>query len=198
MSEVLAIGGWKTNADMIAEVAQLGYLADPVLDLTVGEKAGFWKVYRPDHLTTNDVDPSVPADHHLDATERTPFDDHAFGTVVWDPPYKLAGTPRSGEMDCRYGTGEYRPRHSVLGLLLNGMTEAARLTDHYLLVKTMDQVNGGKVRWMTDDATCHAEQALGMVKVDSFLFRGGRPQPSGRSQQHARRNYSTLLVFGWR
>lgn len=197
--DVFAIGEWRTNSHMMVDVAHLGYLIDPVLDLTVGEKWGFWQQYRPASLVTNDVNDAVPADFHFDATRRIPdFMDQEFGTVVWDPPYKLGGTPQSPEMDRRFGTTEYRPRSAVEALLIAGMTEGARLARAYLLVKTMDMVNGGKVRWMTDMATQHAEQNLGLRKVDSLLFRGGRAQPAGRSQQHARRNYSTLLVFGRR
>jgi hypothetical protein len=50
------------------------------------------------------------------------------------------------------------------------------------------------VWWQTDMVTRRAEDA-GLTKVDALLFMSHRPQPEGRSQQHARRNYSTLLVF---
>jgi hypothetical protein len=193
--DVLAIGTWRTNAELIADIARMNYITDPVLDLSVGAKAGFWTQYRPASLTTNDLDPSVVADHHYDATGRTPFSDGEFATVVWDPPYKLAGTPASGEMDRRFGTTKYRPRGAVASLVCAGLTEAARLASEWVLVKVMDQVVSGNVCWLTDIATQQAAD-LGWRKVDRFDLRGGRPQPPGRTQKHARRNHSTLLVFG--
>lgn len=188
---VLAIGEWRTNAEMIADAAYLGYVVPPVLDLTYGT-GGFWTIHRPLGLVTNDVDPGRGYYHH-DA-RKTPWPDASFATVVFDPPYKLAGTPASGEMDDRFGTTTYVSRGDVQALLSDGIREAARLSGRWVLVKCMDQVNGGKIRWQTDEATRVATGA-GLHKVDILMLRRWRPQPPGRSQQHAGRNYSTLLVF---
>jgi hypothetical protein len=61
VSDIQAIGGWRDNAEMIADVARLGYLPEPVLDMT--HNAGrFWRVYRPTLLVTNDLDPQWDTD----------------------------------------------------------------------------------------------------------------------------------------
>lgn len=190
--DILAIGDWSTNADLIAGAAALGYIEGRCLDLTYGEGA-FWRTYRPEDLCTNDL--LKPADFHYDG-RATGFDDKTFDTVVWDPPYKLAGGRGWGDnaMDGLYGTEVYASRQSVHTLLNDGVTEAVRLSRRWVLVKCQDQVNAGKIRWQTDEVTAHA-LSLGLEKVDSMMLRRWRPQPAGRRQLHARRNYSTLLVF---
>lgn len=75
-------------------------------------------------------------------------------------------------------------------------TEAARVVKPrgHVLLKCMDQVNGGKVRWQTIEFTNHAA-TVGLELVDMLHLQSYRAQPDGTAQQHARRNYSTLLVF---
>jgi hypothetical protein len=194
-SEVQSIGGWKDNGEMIADVAKLGFIPGDVLDLTVGSGT-FWRVWRPLVLTTNDADLDKKADYHFDF-RATPWGSRSVDTVVFDPPYKLGGTPSSPEMDKRYGTEDGLTRAEVLSLLVGGIAEGARLCRKFLLVKCMDQVNGGKVRWQTQVAADTA-RALELRLVDQFILTGGRKQPAGTSQKHARHEYSTLLVFGRR
>lgn len=198
VEEIQAIGEWKTNADLIADAARLGYLGDAdasVLDMTY-ERGTFWGRYRPKNLVTLDINPELPGvDYPGVDFRRTPFEDRSFYSVVFDPPYKLNGTP-THEVDARYGVaGAYTSRVDRHALMVDGLIEGARvLGDGYLLAKCADQVNGGRVRWQTRMLTEAAEDE-GLDLVDSFLFRAGRPQPPGRRQEHARRGYSTLLVF---
>lgn len=125
-----------------------------------------------------------------------PHDDSTFDVVAYDPPYKLNGTP-THQVDDRYGVaGAYTSRDDRHRLMLDGLDECARVLAPrgYLLVKCQDQVNGGRVRWQTDMLTQRALE-LDLAKIDAFLMLGGRPQPDGRRQVHARRNYSTLLIL---
>ena len=64
-----------------------------------------------------------------------------------------------------------------------------------LLLKCQDQVCSGKVRWQTIEFANHAASCGGMTLEDVFMPTGHRPQPGGRRQLHARRNYSSLMVF---
>jgi hypothetical protein len=196
---------WKTNADLIADVARLGYFRGPVLDATYGA-GGFWKKYRPEHLCGTDLRAGGIA--HADFREL-PFRDGAFETVVLDPPYKLNGRP-DPSVDRRYGVHErssWRDRHA---LIYDGLDEAARVADRWIMLKCMDQVVEGAIRWQTRLFADYAEK-LGLTLTDRFdltgsyrqqpLF-GRRPAgligpPKPRKQAHAHGRPSTLLVFSW-
>ena len=195
--EIRAIGTRRNNAELMADAHALGYLPEPVLDATYGT-GRFWKIHRPEHLSTNDLyEPG--ADHVWDFTDLpvTP-ENVSWQTIVFDPPYKLNGTstgkgPASG--DDGYGVGgEYRGMEAVHGLIRAGMTELARFAEKYLLVKCQDQVCSGRVQWQTRIFADHGE-SLGLRLVDMLHVQGYRKQPAGRVQVHARRDYSTLLVF---
>lgn len=193
---VLAATEWSSNAELIADVARLGYLRKEwrTLDPTYG-KGTFWKLWRPDLLIATDL-AGTPA-HFAADFRQLPWPARYFDAVVFDPPYKLNGTDQ-GEGE-RYGVHVYARWQDRIRLIIDGLAECIRvLGDGYLLVKCQDQVCSGKVRWQTDIVTNECV-ANGLGKVDRFDLLGGRPQPAGRSQIHARRNSSTLLVFkrGW-
>lgn len=189
MTEILSIGTWKNNAEMIADVAQLpGYfepekgVAWTVLDATYGTAGGFWKVYRPANLVTNDL--HAPADHHWDF-RAMPVEDGAYDVVVFDPDYKLNGTPATGEQDARYGTDENLSRDERMTKIRLGAVECFRACRRRLFVKCMDQVEGGRMRWQTDMVT-RAVEELGGRKIDRFdIPTAGRPQPKDRKCPNA-------------
>lgn len=183
-----AYSHWKSNAELIADVAALGYLSDEwlILDPTYGEGV-FWRTWRPEGLVTHDL--------KLDGVDFTqlPHLDREFEAVVFDPPYKLNGTPDPA-VDARYGVDKSAPWKSRHALIFDGITECARVCDRYLLIKCQDQVCSGAVRWQTREFADWAE-AVGFTLVDRFDKLGGRAQPKDRRQVHARRNASTLLVL---
>lgn len=189
--DVLAVGTWRNNAALIADVARLGYLDGTVLDATHGEGT-FWRDWQPAQLTTNDL--HKPADLNADY-RYLPFPARSFDAVVFDPPYKLSGTPALGTFDHRYGIEHPTSCADRLDDITAGAVECYRVARRHLLVKVQDQVAGGQVRWQTDLVT-RAVEAHGGVKVDRFdLPSTPRPQPGGRPQRTARRNASQLLVF---
>lgn len=151
MSDVRAVGEWRNNAELIEDVARLGYLDGTVLDVTYGEGA-FWRRYTPPGLLTNDLHKPNPTGLHDDYRALT-FESNAVDVVVFDPPYKLNGTPAMGAMDDRYGTGQRRTRDEILDEIVAGALEGLRVTRRHLLVKVQDQVEGGQVRWQTDIVT---------------------------------------------
>lgn len=197
MSDVLAADRYASNGELIAACARLGYITAEsyTLDPTWG-RGTWWQVWRPARLEASDIDPAKsPTGESVDVT-ALPWPDGTFDVVAFDPPYKLNGTP-THDVDERYGVaGAYTSRDDRHQLILEGMSECARVLcpGGRLLVKVQDQVNGGRVRWQTDMATSHGRR-LGLEKVDVLMMLGGRPQPEGRRQVHARRNYSSLLVF---
>lgn len=197
---VMAITAATSNAELIADCHTLGYLHDDMIvwDPTYG-LGRFWTKWRPRHLVATDLDPAKSPDwpDGVDFT-ASGFADGDFHAVVFDPPYKLNGTGGSHASDAGYGVadqwgGGWQGRHA---LIRAGITESVRVLrpGGTLLIKCQDQVCCGKVRWQTREFADHAEQ-LGCRLVDALHLVGHRPQPPGRRQLHARRNYSTLLVL---
>jgi hypothetical protein len=189
--DVLGAYAWSTNAAMIADVARLGYLCGTVLDATYGE-GKFWTEFRPPWMLTNDSRKS--ADFSDDYRDMR-WADRSFDSVVFDPDYKLTGTPSSVEKDARYGTDEPKRWQDRMSDIELGAAECWRITRKYLLVKCMDQVVSGKMVWQTDRITRVVERYGGRKKDRFDFLNTPQPQPEGRKQVHARRCYSTLLVF---
>jgi hypothetical protein len=197
MKDVLAIGTRRTNAELVADLVQLGYvdLTKPILDPTYGT-GRWWNNVNPLNLTASDLDADKsPIGYSVDFTV-TPWPDNTFDSVLFDPPYKLNGVSHGFGNDASYGVGNRKyisieDRHS---LIKQGMTELARVSSRILVVKCQDQVSSGKVQWQTRIFADHGE-ALGLALVDMLHVNGHRKQPAGTAQIHARRDYSTALVF---
>lgn len=199
---VYAIGTRRTNAELVADCAALGYLHPewPTLDATYGNGA-FWTRWAPSALLAVDVHKGERFHrgryvHPWDFT-ALPCSTRSFGAVVLDPPYKLNGTSTgrgASAADASYGVERRASLQERHALILAGITECARVSNGMLLVKCQDQVCGGKVNWQTRIFADHAE-AQGFRLVDMLHVQGSRPQPAGRRQLHARRDYSTLLVL---
>ncbi len=191
---VFAAALWQTNADLIHDVAKLGYLDGHVLDPTYG-KGNWWTVWKPEKMTTHDL--------ALDGYDfrDLPYPDGTFDAVAYDPPYvSPGGRETSGikGMHEAYGMADTpkSPRalwqYNTLGF--NECVRVLRKGGH-IAYKSMDYITSGTFQpvthWIIEDAL-----DLGLEYVDRFEHIGGvRPQPSGRRQVHARRNLSTLLVF---
>lgn len=192
---ILTATKWATNAEMIEDVARLGYLEGHVLDLTYGYGT-FWKNWTPAELTTNDLSPDK-GEFHYDF-RHTPWGSNDFDSVVFDPPYKLNGTSRPEDygVDERYGVDVPMRWQDKFELIADGLTEALRLARKHVLLKCMDQVVSGAKRWQTFEMASRVIDHGGWVLADRFdLLVTPRPQPEGRRQVHSQGNYSTLLVF---
>lgn len=179
------------NGQLIADVAKLGYIKryDFVLDATYG-KGTFWKSWKPMHLTHHDI--KVDG---VDFRDLPYVDDH-FDVVVFDPPYKLNGTPSLGDFDDAYGIQDVSDWRDRMRLIVDGAKECARVAGKHLLTKQQDQVVSGQMRWQTDAVT-EAVTSLGFRKADrcDFVNKTSQKQPAGRRQVHARHSVSQLLVF---
>ena len=197
MTPIMAIGTRRNNAQLVTDLIQLGYIRTdrPILDATYG-LGRWWNHTKPNTLTASDLDPQKsPIGHPIDFTQ-TPWADNTFDSVIFDPPYKLNGTSQGFGNDASYGVGNQKyvnieTRHQ---LIKNGITELARITNRILIVKCQDQVSSGKVQWQTRIFADHAEQNS-LTLIDSLHVLGHRQQPAGRKQHHARRDYSTALIF---
>lgn len=195
--DVLAIGDWADNGRMIADIAKLGYISGRILDATYG-MGTFWKHYLPPGLITNDI--RTPAMFAYDHQAEIGIDPSAFpvawrqsyDTVVDDPDYKLNGTPTDTP---RYGVDVPKTvKERLAGVAVSAVNCSILVRKGgHLIVKCQDQVANGVVHWQTDMVTEVIAKTGRFRKVDAFLYQHHhRPQ---RSQVHARRNYSTALIF---
>lgn len=196
MTDVLSTFNWPTNADMIADVAKLGYLDGTILDLTYGE-GNFWTKFKPNDgrqrgprlLYKNDLYKQVGFAYDY---TNMPFGDNYFDNTVLDPDYKMTGTPSTPKMDFAYGTDRPMRYQDRLTNIEMGAREALRICSRYALIKCQDQIVSGNLCLQT----LAVIRAVNQDPFDWFNFlQDPRPQPKGRRQVHARRNYSTLLVF---
>lgn len=196
---VMAIGDWKNNAELIADLPKLGYLRPEweTLDLTYG-LGRFWRKWQPDMLIGCDINPKrSPVGFPVDF-RHTPFLDQSFDVVVFDGPYKLNGKPSKGgpaDSDEDYGVEKYTRWQDRMELLCQGLEEACRLARRFVLCKMQDQVVSGAKRWQTRILPGVAS-GCSFVLEDQFHLRTGmRAQPKDREQHHAGANYSTLHVY---
>ena len=192
---VQAVGEWRTNGALIADVARLGYLDGHVLDVTHG-LGRFWTEWRPTRLTAIDLDPAKSTSLAEGADFRhLPYENASFDSVVIDPPYRFTGTADQS-FDGAYGLKPAVRWQDRMQLIVDGVIECCRVSRGFVLVKCQAQVVSGRVRWQDVEVTTAAADA-GWRLVDRFdLVTPQRPQPTGRRQVHARRNHSTLLVLG--
>lgn len=193
---IYAIHPYRSNAELIEAAAKLGYLHEDwiTLDPTFG-LGNFWSEWAPKYLIKSDIQATGQGGVFGWDFRNLPVRDGEYDAVVFDPPYKLNGTPTAG-VDNRYGVGSSTRWQDRIELMKRGQKECARVLKPggYLLTKCQDQVVSGRVVWQTDIMTAQAIHD-GLVKVDRLdILTTPRPQPHSR-QVHARRNSSHLLVF---
>lgn len=197
--EVLVIDpSQTTNGERVADLARLGYLPEPVLDPTYGY-GSMWTRHKPADLVYGDLNPDKTGFWGVLDFTNLPFEADSFPSVLYDPPYRFAGTPTDtdeGGHDDLYGTQVYRTKAEQLALILDGATECARVADRFLIVKCQDQVVANRTFFQTT-AVEQTLTALGWELKDRLHLISYRPQPAGRRQVNARNNFSTFLVF-WR
>lgn len=200
MSDVLAIDTYTNNGYLIEAADTLGYIGERVLDLSYG-RGLFWSRIRPVGLTTNDLSRAIGiyTQYHRDATD---WDSVAlwrswWDTVVWDPPYRLNGTPDQEGFDERYGIAEPTTVAERMHVILSGSANAVRCTKPggYTLVKCQNQVVSGRKVDQVRQVKEACEEAGSEWIDDLHYLTPVRPQPPGRRQVHARSNYSTLVVM---
>lgn len=198
------VGYWPTNAELISDVARLGWLRKDwrILDPTYG-RGTWWKIWRPSReLVCHDL----RADG-VDFT-RLPHPNALFDAVAFDPPYVATGGRESStapEFQDRYGLYEApgTPRQ-LQHLIDRGLAECARVVKPrgLVLAKCADYVSSGHL-WPGVFRTHARAEQLGLELVD-ILVHATEPgmQPKRRRkdgaevrQHHARFNASTLLVL---
>ena len=183
----------RTNAQAIVDAVALGWVGDRVLDITFGE-GKFWTLHQPAGLVTSDL--YKDAELSVDYLSWPTIDDR-FETVVFDPPYKLQGTPSTAmrAMNESYGVERHRTETEVMTQLLVGALHSAHLVEPqgWLLVKCMDQICSNRIVPQTSTVIGTLTQ-LHNWRYQSCLHVVHNPQPQ-RTQVTPRNNVSTLLAF---
>jgi hypothetical protein len=198
------VGYWPSNAELIVDVARLGWLRPGwrVLDPTFG-RGTWWKLWRPRHLDCHDL--------RLDGVDftRLPHPAGYYDAVAFDPPYVATGgrdTSTVPEFQDRYGLYEAPGSPRQLQQLIDrGLAECTRVVRPrgLVLVKCADYVSSGRL-WPGVFRTFERAERLGLELVDELVHAtepGMQPLDRTRKddepvrQHHARFNSSTLLVF---
>jgi hypothetical protein len=175
---VVAVGRYKTNAELIEAGAELGHLRanDRVVDLTYG-KGIWWRRFQPKELTKVDLyDRSGGPDVLALDSRRLPAEwSGEFDAAAVDPDYGLRGTVN--DTNGGYGLDlEYKAvqqRHDDMMVMLG---QAARVARRRVLFKCQDQVCNRKLYWQTDMITKTAVHH-GLVKIERLDMECGRAQP---------------------
>lgn len=172
-----------------------------VLDLTYGNGTfwnwnydGEWQI----DLTANDLNGYTytgpehqrPVDYTHDF-RNSGWKSRSYDVVVFDPPFTANGPSKDGHQK-RYGADRsqaWAPQniHEVRSLLASGLIEAMRLSKKWVLLKTQDVIESGKL---------HDSEGLARMLFQQFGFRivdyrlydsTRRPQPNearGATQKH--------------
>jgi hypothetical protein len=202
---IKAADTWRTNGDLIADVAELWFPAGPAIaDLTYG-LGNWWSVYNPitsnGELYTNDLDPTCATDEHTDFRHLAGWADDEFDVVAFDPPYVSVGGRKTSTIKDhhqRYGMDQTptTPLKLWLELIVPGLIEATRICKPggLILFKTMNYISSGNYQnqlgW-----SYSAAAGMGLQLEDQFILVGQPGRQSQTTQVHARNNYSVLLVF---
>ena len=190
---VMAATHWRTNADLIADVARLGYLkpTDYILDPTYGNGA-WWAKWEPITLCHPVGD--------FDFTKMSDLWSNQFDAVTFDHPYVSPGGRASSNIQsfhAAYGMTHSPRSPTYLQVLINaGLRECRRVVkpNGIVLVKCMNYISSGKL-YLGAHLTLSYARRLDFECLDWFeMIRSSSPQSQTR-QVHARRNLSTLYVL---
>lgn len=207
---LLAAQSWRSNGDLIADVAQLYFKpTDVIVDATYG-KGKWWTRYHHDPRRFVGFvwkhDPDVIALPPfgiipIDTFHELPLEDASADVVCFDPPYVSTGGRKTStipDFNNRYGLTETaRTPYQLHVDNMRGFHDCVRVTKPggLILVKCQAYISSGKLQngvyWLMSDAELYP------VELVDWLIMAGhtRAQPAGRRQVHFRQNASHLLIY---
>lgn len=187
-----------TNADLIPKVFEL-YVKkrDKIADVTYG-KGVFWKNINKSNYEVFESDLVTGIDfRHL------PYKEDYFDCVILDPPYMHGGkTALKGISKCYRNreTAEHSSHEALIRLYASGILETVYVLKKHgiLLLKTQDEIEGGKQRF-THVEFIQLLEIFGFKIIDLFiLVQSTIPAMQFDYQKTARKNHSYLIVAEFR
>lgn len=208
MKPVLAAGHWRTNGEMIADVARLYFHhGDRVLDCTFGE-GGFWTNVDLEllDLVGTDINPAkcYGTGRAMDFRALA-YANGEFDVTVFDPAYVSTGgrgTSTLTSMIDEYAmhSTEKSPKLQWENVILPGLAECVRVTAKprrrtktqagrkggVVLFKVSNYISSGSFHNFQRQAADAFDQ-LGLRMTDQFIYtrQGAGPQPGDRTRKCA-------------
>lgn len=180
-----------TNADLFPHA--LALYVQPgarIADVTYG-RGVFWR-----NIDASQYD-LVPSDLQSGIDfRRLPYGPASFDAVVFDPPYMNGGKNVKESIDKCYKNDGNMCHENVVALYLSGILEARRVLckNGILFVKCQPAVADHKQK-LTHVQLMTVLPMIGFTLEDEFvLHQTSIPLMRHKSQQHARKNHSYLLV----
>jgi hypothetical protein len=192
---------YETNYDVIKNIMELYKIEKFDLDCTYS-KGNFWKDL-PSPVNKSDIYPVN--DTVVEASsESLPFDDGSMKSVMYDPPFVIAG---KGYRDNKEGSSIIAKRFEgfesyehLRSNYYNTLKELYRVTskDGFVVFKCQDTVSGGKNHF-THVMVMNMALELGFYPRDMFILTAKmRINSFGtkwKKQEHARKFHSYFWVF---
>lgn len=198
-----------TNANLLPVVLGM-YVkqGSRIADVTFGNGV-FWRGIHPlmydlvasdirDGLTAPDPWSRLQVQGGVDF-RRLPYESGTFDAVVFDPPYMNGGSGVKESINKCYNNTGNMCHENVMALYLAGMLEARRVLRRQgiLFVKCQPAVADHK-QHMTHAHIMVVAPMIGFRVEDEFVLRQTTvPLMRHKTQQHARKNHSYLLVLRW-
>ena len=188
---IMAVTRWRSNAELIRDVARLGHIRDDLYSIDPTFGRGAWhRLWTPTNLVKVAMEPGF--EHLGDVAANflhLPFTNDTFEQGFWDPAYIVKGGKQTSTMQdhqARYGLidGPTTPR-GVREQWADGLAELGRVCRQGAIVcaKAQNYVSSGKVQWGLDWANADAA-AMGFTKVDEFIMvNSGSAQDANRTKR---------------
>ena len=157
-------------------------------------KGVFWRGL-PQPVHKFDLEPQTP-DTRQASSDNLPFDDGSLGSIMFDPPFVVAPSPKPGIIRDRFSC--LRNIAELWEYYEASLTEFWRILGRggLLAFKCQDIVSSAK-QHLSHVKIINIAEELGFYSQDIFVLgrRNILLSPNMANQQHARKNHSYYIVF---
>jgi hypothetical protein len=192
---------YNSNYEVIKNIMELYQIEQFDLDCTYS-KGAFWKNL-PEPKIKSDLYP-INNDIILANSENLPFDDNSIGSIMYDPPFVIAGKTykenRDGSSKIAKRFEGYESYKKLTENYFNTLTELYRVCkdNGFVIMKCQDTVSGGKNHF-THVMVMNMALQIGFYPRDLFILLAKMRLNSfgtkWTKQEHARKYHSYFWVF---